>query len=74
VTYFLSKIKLELKTKKRGRPQNMMTGLSIVLWLYQTLMGRPSQRNACFGFSTKPSYPFSTGLATSELKIWMRSF
>jgi len=69
VTYFLSNIQSEPKTKKRERPQNMMTGLSIVLWLYQTLMDTPSQRNACLGFSTKLSYPFSTGLATSELKI-----
>jgi hypothetical protein len=63
VTYFLSNIKLELKTKKRGRPQKYEDRLIIALWLYQTLMGRPSQRNACLGFSTKLSYLLSTGLS-----------
>jgi len=74
VTYFLSNVKSEPKTKKRGRPQKYADKVIIALWLYQTLMGRPSQRNACLGFSTKLSYLLSTGLATSELKIWRRSF
>jgi len=56
VTYFLPNVQSEQKTKKRGRPQKYNDRLIIALWLYQTLMGCPSQRNACIGFSTKLSY------------------
>jgi hypothetical protein len=56
VTYFLSNVQSEQKTKKRGRPQKYNDRLIMALWLYQTLMGRPSQRNSCIGFSTKLSY------------------
>jgi hypothetical protein len=74
VTYFLSNVKSEPKTKKRGRPQKYADKVIIASLVVSDFNGTPLTEKRLPWLLNKTFLPPLYGIATSELKIWRRSF